>query len=618
MNRRWSMRGGRYRCLHIMLVLVAVIGVSAADMVTKSGRYFGNYSIIQQNDDLTVSVLHDDGVVKVPLGDLPDYIAQPYIQKVIEQTTAAAEQTGDDPGKKVREVLELIRRKAGESELERLAKPRTDPDTGIPRQAHAVDQAITVRAQGQGENYQEALADAFRYAVRKAVGVYVVTQTRMQNEDLTEEICLNADAVISKYKELEKSEENGIVTLTIEAVVIRNSLALVIQKVRSNKITKRDIANLMNRRKALDNAEKSLEYIFQSFGQKIYNPSKIGISADDNVGDKVRYRVTYEFKFNHHAYYGFEERMANLLRTIAYDEKSGEMPFDALLRKDNPIYVRERSKGIPPDAARVVFFDEYESDSRRVRRYHIFIVPARIASKIDNSIYNKFSGMRGRDALLFKFEFNNSEKVIRKAILCKVGFWMVREIAGRRTYIFRNAFWGGNGPKARVFNIRRTQDFLFPASQIFSINSCTLKYCTGANAAFVYYCFSPEGSNFSALRGLAESGYVPAMLVVAEHDPGWYHVAALMGNPQAQQKLRWNNGGLGIAIKEYNGKYMVYSSPMRLSVMKGMVIKSIGDNNISRMSIEDLSKYIGSLSPGESVSLTFDGGEKIDVTVMDK
>ena len=52
--------------------------------------------------------------------------------------------------------------------------------------------------------------------------------------------------------------------------------------------------------------------------------------------------------------------------------------------------------------------------------------------------------------------------------------------------------------------------------------------------------------------------------------------------------------------------------------MKGMVIKSIGDNNISRMSIEDLSKYIGSLSPGESVSLTFDGGEKIDVTVMDK
>ena len=99
------MRIRKTKLLYAVLLAAMLQGVRAANLETKSGRYLEDYTIIKQSG-LTVTVRHMDGETKIPLADLPDDIAAPYIQKAIEQRIAAAMKE-TDPAKRLRKLQKL-------------------------------------------------------------------------------------------------------------------------------------------------------------------------------------------------------------------------------------------------------------------------------------------------------------------------------------------------------------------------------------------------------------------------------------------------------------------------------------------------------------------------------
>ena len=72
--------------------------------------------------------------------------------------------------------VEELKRIRSKQRQQKAKNPQTRPDS-----RHSVSPAnpfITVEASGVGTSYDEALRDAFKAAIRKVVGVYVITQTK--------------------------------------------------------------------------------------------------------------------------------------------------------------------------------------------------------------------------------------------------------------------------------------------------------------------------------------------------------------------------------------------------------------------------------------------------------
>ena len=148
------------------------------------------------------------------------------------------------------------------------------------------------------------------------------------------------------------------------------------------------------------------------------------------------------------------------------------------------------------------------------------------------------------------------------------------------------------------------------------MKSCTLKIYSGVTARYLWYVSQRVGYE---VRELARRGYIPAMIAQAEifNDPEWYNNAALMGSRHAQEKCGWQNGGLGFEVMPDNNAFVVWSARKGVPVKKGMVLKTINGAKVPRYT-EELAKLIGAFSPGESVSVEFTTGKKINLTVQDR
>ena len=84
----------------------------------------------------------------------------------------------------------------------------------------------TVEGRGVGVNRAEALKDAYRDAVERAVGMYVDAKQGMKNEELVEDqILTQSNAYIEKYEVVkEKNKPNGLVEIRINAEVKKSAL----------------------------------------------------------------------------------------------------------------------------------------------------------------------------------------------------------------------------------------------------------------------------------------------------------------------------------------------------------------------------------------------------------
>lgn len=85
---------------------------------------------------------------------------------------------------------------------------------------------ISVLARGMGTNREEALKDAYRDAIERAVGMYVDAEQMMQNEQLVhDQILTHSNAYIERYDiKKEETRPNGLTEIQILAVVNRSAL----------------------------------------------------------------------------------------------------------------------------------------------------------------------------------------------------------------------------------------------------------------------------------------------------------------------------------------------------------------------------------------------------------
>lgn len=92
--------------------------------------------------------------------------------------------------------------------------------------AIAQEQYVTVQGNSsiEGTNkdsaQKKALSDAFRNAVEKGIGVYVKSQTEVENFEVKkDQILTRAEGYVTEHEIIKETEESGIYTITIKAKV---------------------------------------------------------------------------------------------------------------------------------------------------------------------------------------------------------------------------------------------------------------------------------------------------------------------------------------------------------------------------------------------------------------
>lgn len=204
------------------------------------------------------------------------------------------------------------------------------------------DRSIVIRGiEGHGTSRQLALADAFRNAIGQALGTYVVTSRQWDGETLDKKIFDNSDAVVKSHQVVAEKESDGRWAVTIDAEIVRNEMMKYIRKETTAKVGEGELANLLAKRNAINNAVQSLELLFQNWRENIYRAEKYGslsISANDKVGsDVVHVSVPFIITFRWDVYGIFLDKVRNVLSRIAIDKTQGEYEVrsDGDFRKKN-------------------------------------------------------------------------------------------------------------------------------------------------------------------------------------------------------------------------------------------------------------------------------------------
>ena len=198
---------------------------------------------------------------------------------------------------------------------------------------------VNVEGRGVGTDKAEALKDAYRDAVERAVGMYVDAEQKMKNDELVEDqILTQSNAYIEKYEVVkEKTKPNGLVEIRIKAEVKKSALTKKLsdvmpkqtfalgddaQNIHSRVVTKEkrnvDAAAL------LENVLKNFNPVTQLMKLSLSGSRPILKSIDGrfvrkgrevrNPGEKNRVFYHFRFEVNEQKYYG--EFLPPLLKVL--------------------------------------------------------------------------------------------------------------------------------------------------------------------------------------------------------------------------------------------------------------------------------------------------------------
>jgi len=180
----------------------------------------------------------------------------------------------------------------------------------------------SVLAEGAGISLDSALKDAFRSAVRQVVGAVVDTETLIKNDDIiSDKILTYSDGFIQTYKELSKSEKDGLHRIKIQASVERRS---VVSKLKAVNVMVREVdgqgvfAKVVSELDAEKNAHDITKQALQGLRGKLIEAEVVG---EPQVVQRDASRVTLRFqvrlKANADAYAKQAEYMVGLLERVA-------------------------------------------------------------------------------------------------------------------------------------------------------------------------------------------------------------------------------------------------------------------------------------------------------------
>ena len=140
-----------------------------------------------------------------------------------------------------------------------------------------------IEAEGSGETSEEALKDAFRGAVRSAVGAFVDEDTQVENDEvITDQVLTHSRGCIESYEKLSETSEDGVTHVTIRAVVKPDE---VVSCLRKANVGMTDLsgeqfwANMTSKRQEEKDAKALLRKALEGFPENCLKAEPIGEPA---------------------------------------------------------------------------------------------------------------------------------------------------------------------------------------------------------------------------------------------------------------------------------------------------------------------------------------------------
>lgn len=199
---------------------------------------------------------------------------------------------------------------------------------------------VNVEGRGTGTDKAEALKDAYRDAVERAVGMYVDAEQQIKNEELVKDkILTQSNAYIEKYEVVrERKKPNGLFEVQIKADVKRSALTKKLRDVMPKQTFALgdDAQNIHSRvvttekrngdaAALLENVIGELDPVKQVMILSLSSAKPIQ-ARDENGKQKLYYR--FKFTVNKRKYY--EEFLPPLLKVL--DQIALQQPKDVRLR----------------------------------------------------------------------------------------------------------------------------------------------------------------------------------------------------------------------------------------------------------------------------------------------
>ena len=229
------------------------------------------------------------------------------------------------------------------------AAPESEPASKAAQSAAQCDEdtgMLSVVSEGIGPDVEAAKLDAYRNAVRQAVGTYVDATTIVANDKLiTDEIIVLSGAFISKAEVLTGSitKDGPFTRLRIKAEVETGKILTALHK-RNVKTTSETvvidtdsiIAELSTKEDRLRSAEKLLEKLFDGYPQKCFRASIVGApkptkQEGDNVELLCRVRIETDVK----AWSEFSRALREVLRAISISQTTRSFTVTTRIMKDS-------------------------------------------------------------------------------------------------------------------------------------------------------------------------------------------------------------------------------------------------------------------------------------------
>ena len=246
---------------------------------------------------------------------------------------------------------------------------------------------------GVGTTRQDALHDAMKNAIEKAVGMYITTKSVLKDQELNELIIINSDATVTNYKETDCVEHNGVWVIKIEARILPNELLKYCPKLLTEEVSSTEIGNLINKRDALKNADKTLDDIFEDYYLKLVKFRKRGTieggSEIDLNSDKIPIKINFAASIDQVEYDKFQKRICALLDIFAL----GKTTYTVTLKKqtDSNLEIPESvgkklwtKAGIKKNDEDKYSFVIFENHKGNVVYFTIYLIQQNIVNILEN------------------------------------------------------------------------------------------------------------------------------------------------------------------------------------------------------------------------------------------
>ncbi len=203
-------------------------------------------------------------------------------------------------------------------------------------------------AEGTGTDAAAALADAFRNAVRQAVGVYVDSETLTDKEEIVADKVLTfSDAFIVRYEEISRSTDAGLVTIKISAAIQAGKLMTNLREAKVNTLELSGgdlVASALTRKEAKDTAA---DLLFKKLCELpgALEAEALPFKTLDYDARKSLLTVTYTLHADREHYKAFLKSIQPLLTQTAVAKTSIVVKVDPIWSDNSaPVWQDDSSK----------------------------------------------------------------------------------------------------------------------------------------------------------------------------------------------------------------------------------------------------------------------------------